>query len=124
MKDDNIIEVEVVSETISTPTKGEEKPKKTAWDHSKAISFWGKVQSYCLRFSWAAILTGIGIWAFSILFMESHSPFYLTMLIICASLTGILLIGLVVGIIARAIMRKYKKDDPNFEQHVEDDEVF
>ena len=116
--DDDIIDVEVISET-QAEVKEQKKPKKITSDHSRAIEFWGKLSSIFLRIGNSAVfICGFGGLAFTILFSQTGFVFYLVMLIILWTLAVFSIISIILGVIFRRIMISYMKKDPNYERYV------
>ena len=113
----NIIEAEVVDVSLDDPNARDTTPKPVLSDKRDQIIFWGTVSSFCFRFGIPIFLIGVfsGL-AFSILYGEVHSSFYLVLLIIGFSLCGLAVIATVIGFIGRAMMAHYIKQDPNYER--------
>ena len=118
MKHDDIVDVEVLSETTAEVKKPSE-PKKVTSDHSKAITFWGRLSrlllwfgsSFCFVFGFAGL-------AFSILFSQSGFLVYFIMMIGFWSLMGISLLALIFGFMFRRFVISLMKKDPNYEAYV------
>ena len=118
MMSDDIIDVEVLSET-QAEVKEQKKPKKITSDHSRAIEFWGRLSRVFTRLG-SSLIFGFGFsaLAFTILFSQGGLLIFLVLLCLAWSLTGLSLIAIILGIIFRKIMISYMKKDPNYEQYV------
>lgn len=119
MIDDNIIEAEVVESTLDEPVQSKDKPMHVKSDKRNQILFWGNLASYCFRYGFpVSLVCGFAGLAFSILYSESHSTLNLVLLIIAFSICGTGVLASIFGIVARALMIHYMKQDPNFENQV------
>ena len=114
---DNVIEAEVIDEVLDDQSNRDSAPKPVLSDKRDQIIFWGTASSFCFRFGIPIFLIGVfsGL-AFSILYGEVHTSFYLVLLIIGFSLCGLAVIATIFGVIGRALMVRYMKQDPNYER--------
>ena len=118
MDEKNIVEVEIVDSTLDDPSPRATTVKPSS-DRRDQILFWGRFARFCFRFGFPALLLGsLSCLPFGILYSETAAVFYLVTLIIAASLAGLGLIGLGLGFIGTAMMKKYMKIDPNYEDQV------
>ncbi len=119
MHDDDIIDVEVVSETRYEPQKPT-KATKPLDDHSKAIRFYGSLARTFMRFGESAFfLSAMFGLIFSILYQQSGQVSYLVLMAIGWSVCGLSLIAFVLGIIFHRITMRLMAKDPNYEHLVQ-----
>ena len=118
LDDQDIIEVEVLSEKPTEPAEPS-KPHKAESDHSAAVHFYAKASQPFIRFGEGTFLLFaiVGL-AFSILYSQSLATYHLVFMIIAWSLCFLALISFIIGFILNRMMVHYMKMDPNFEQYV------
>ena len=118
VEDNDIIDVEVLSETTAE-VKKQSKPKKITSDHSRSIEFWGKLSRLFSRFGFSsAFVFGFGGLAFTILYSQSGFLVHLIFLCIAWSIAGLAIIAVILGMVFRRIMISLMKKDPNYEKYV------
>lgn len=116
----DVIDVEVLDETLDELPEQEVAPKKVTSDKRKQIIFWGSLSSTCARYALTLFLLGaLGGLAFAIVYGEMKATFQLVLMIIAFSISFLGIVAGVVGFIARKIAIKYMKLDPNYEHQVE-----
>ena len=118
--ENDIIDVEVVSESTSeTPDKPVKAKKVATSDHSKAIAFYSTLSRILLRFgSGTFFLFAILGLTFSILYSQSNSTVYLVTLCIFWGLAVAAAASLVLGVIFSRRMIYHMKRDPNYERMI------
>ena len=117
MIDENeIIDAEVISETLSESPKSETPKKVRTDDHSGPIDFYGKWSLRLLRFGRIGlfVFTVMGF-AFSILFSQGNLLIHLVLLLIGWSMSAISLLAMILGYVFLRRKIFHMKQDPNYE---------
>ena len=115
-KKDEIVEVEVVEETVDEP--GEKIVQKMpGTDHSKAIKRYATAATYLLRFgpSVALIFLILGFY-FTILSSQPERQWATPIMIVFWVGFGLGVLAFIAGELCLARMRAHMKKDPNFEK--------
>lgn len=120
----DIIEVEILDSTLDSKEVHKEpaKAKHVKSDKRNKILFWGTIARACMRFGFPlAFSGGFGSLIFAILYGENQATFQLVFLIIAISMAGLGVLGVIFGIVSRAMMFHYMRLDPNYENQVNRD---
>ena len=117
-KDDEIIEAEILSDTI-IKSEGEDEAKRPESDHSDAIRRLGFWASLLLRVGRVGLtLFTIAGFAFSILYQNNPSQTFLILMIVGWSLAALCCFALLLGLILERVKRKVMSKDPNYEDYL------
>ncbi|MCF0113320.1 MAG: hypothetical protein HUJ60_05035 [Bacilli bacterium] len=126
MDEKNIKEAEIISTRVDEPKKQDAPTKVKSTDHARAIRFWGVFTDVASRFTIPGfVLSLLSGFALMILVNQGHlSEMLYPIMILAFVLSGLFLVGLILGMIGRAFLNHYKSKDPNFEKSIGNDNVF
>ena len=117
--DKDIVEVEVVESTIDEKPQTDVKPQRATSDKRNQILLWGGIANFCFRYGFPlALIGGFAGLAFAIVYGEGKQTFQLVLMIIAFTMAGLGVLTGLFGIVARVLMVRYMRQDPNFEDQV------
>ena len=116
MENQEIIEVEVVSETEHDVKKETKIRKVKTSDRSRQIAIYTKLYQICMRFGWGLFLVFLFAgFAFSILYSQAtNKPLFLSLMIVFWVFCGLSAVTALLGFIFRRIANHYMEIDPNY----------
>ena len=117
--DQDIIEVEVVSEERDERKKESKLKKVKTSDRSSQIAFYTKLYRVCNRFGFTlALIFLFGGFAFSILYSQAtENNIFFSMMIVFWVFCGLSALVAILGLIFKATANHYMKVDPNYKDY-------
>ena len=116
MMEDDIIEAEVLSESIHESEKPVEPRKVPSSDHSRQVERYAKLSRVFIRLGRAPVLLFCALgFAFTILASQSHWVGHIVLLSIFWSLAALSILFLVLGYVFRRLQIRHMRKDPNYD---------